>query len=74
MADRSHKRQKPTDINQLAKAIVDLATGNPIHEDPPVELKKRPLAIKRRVGLDGNKTYVEKTSAKKQPGISKKAT
>lgn len=33
------KKRRPTDINQLAKSIVDLATGNPIIADPPVDLK-----------------------------------
>jgi hypothetical protein len=61
MTDRLQKKgQGPTDINQLAKAIVDLATGNPILEDPPVELKKRPLIIRRQDEMHNGSTRSER--------------
>lgn len=71
MQNRSSvKNRRPPDINQLAKAIVDLATGNPTVEDPPVELKKRPLTRIGRGETKGNKARVRKRkeSAKKSVG------
>lgn len=68
MQNRSSiKNRKPTDINQLAKSIVDLVTGNPIAEDLPAELKKRQLTITRRdrVKRDIAGTEKQKDSAKK---------
>lgn len=55
----SAKNRRPTDINQLAKAIVDLATGNPTVEDPPVRLKKRPLTVGQRGESNGSKAHVQ---------------
>ena len=54
------KRRRPTDINQLAKAIVDSVTGDPIAEDPPVKLKKEPVTLGRRNGSKGGEIPVRK--------------
>jgi hypothetical protein len=71
MPDRSSKR--PRDPNQLAKLIVDMATG----EAPP-ETKvggKNPAAVAlgRQGGLRGGKARAEKLSAKRRTEIAKRA-
>jgi hypothetical protein len=70
----SIKRRKPADINQLAKSIVDLATGNPILEDLPVELKKRSLSVKQREDLKDNESRMKKLSSNRQTQTPKKST
>lgn len=63
------------DANELAKRIVDLVTGNPIHEDPPVKAEKNPAAVAlgRLGGLKGGKARAEKLSAKRRKEIAEKA-
>lgn len=53
MPDRSRKR--PRDPNQLAKLVVDIATGEV--EDPPEDAGKDPAAVAlgRKGGLKGGK-------------------
>lgn len=66
------KPTHPRDTNQLAKSIVDLATG----EDTSVsETGKNPAAVAlgRLGGLKGGKARAEKLSAKKRSEIAKKA-
>ena|SRR5438105_1052551 len=43
MPTRSSKR--PRDPNQLAKLVVDLATGQPADEADPVDSRKNPAAV-----------------------------
>lgn len=65
----------PRDINQRAKMIVDLATGNPIVEDAsPIAPEKNPAAVAlgRLGGLKGGKARAEKLSAKKRKEIAKR--
>lgn len=65
----------PKDVNQLAKSIVDLATGNPITEDVSPIAEKNPAAVAlgRLGGLKGGKARAEKLSPKKRAAIAKKA-
>ena len=70
MPERSRKR--PRDLNAMAKAIVDEATG----EVPPEpESTKDPAAVQlgRRGGLKGGPARAAKLSAKKRSEIAKKA-
>jgi hypothetical protein len=71
MPDRSRKR--PRDLNELARAIVDEATG----ETPaqPDDDGKDPAAVTlgRRGGLKGGPARAKKLSAKKRSEIAKKA-
>jgi hypothetical protein len=72
MPKRSSKR--PRDTNQLAKLIVDMATG----EAPPetkTEDGKNPAAVAlgRLGGLKGGKARAEKLSATKRKSIAKRA-
>lgn len=71
MPDRSSKR--PRDINQLAKLIADVATGQA--ELPKADKGKDPAAVSlgRRGGLKGGKARAEKLSAKKRTAIARKA-
>ena len=68
------KKKHPSDINQRAKSIVDIATGD--KEDKISSSKvKNPAAVAlgRLGGLKGGKARAEKLSAKKRSEIAKKA-
>ena len=69
------KRSSIKDVNQLARKITDLATGNPIVEKPAVDPDKNPAAVAlgRLGGLKGGKARAEKLSFKKRQAIAKKA-
>lgn len=74
MPDRSRKR--PRDPNQLAKFIVDMATGGSSEADAPPELEgKNPAAVAlgRMGGLKGGTARAKALSAKKRSAIAKKA-
>ncbi|MDQ3747892.1 MAG: hypothetical protein M3367_02585 [Acidobacteriota bacterium] len=76
MPNRSSKK-RPRDINQLAKYIVDLSTGNPITEDisPIAEREKNPAAVSlgRLGGLKGGKARAAKLTPAERSAIAKKA-
>ncbi len=67
------KAKRPTDINQRAKSIVDIATGE--IEDMKTTDGKNPAAVAlgRLGGLKGGKARAEKLSAKKRSEIAKQA-
>jgi hypothetical protein len=71
----SISKRRTRDVNQLAKSIVDLATGNPILEEPQPVKEKDPFAVElgRRGGLKGGKARALKLSAQKRKAIAKKA-
>ena len=61
--------KRPRDINQLAKMIVDLTTGNPIVEEPEsVKAKAGRLG-----GLKGGKARKDALSPERRSEIAKKA-
>ncbi len=63
--------KRPTDLNQLAKFITDLAS-----EKKPTETKEKnpaAVALGRLGGLKGGKMRAEKLSDKKKHEIAKKA-
>ncbi len=76
MPNRSSKK-RPRDINQLAKFIVDLSTGNPITEDisPIAEKEKNPAAVElgRLGGLKGGKARAASLTPAERSAIAKKA-
>lgn len=75
MRDRSRKR-RPRNPNQLAKFIVDLATGESPETETPIDLKdKNPAAVAlgRMGGLKGGKARAKALSAKRRSEIAKKA-
>jgi len=71
MPDRSRKR--PRDVNALAAAIVDEATGEekPKRQEP--EKNAAAVELGRRGGLKGGPARAAKLSPKKRSQIAKKA-
>ena len=67
------KPTRPRDTNQLAKSIVDQATGD--SSTPIDESGKNPAAVAlgRLGGLKGGKARAESLTAKKRKEIAKKA-
>lgn len=67
------KKKRPRDTNQLAKHIVDLATGQAEerHESPD----KDPAAVElgRKGGLKGGKARAKNLSSKRRSEIARKA-
>jgi len=76
MRDRSSNNKKPKqDINQIAKSIVDQATGeNPV-DKPTKDDGKNPAAVMlgRLGGLKGGKARAAKLSAEERSGIARRA-
>lgn len=83
MPNHSSKPKRPRDINQLAKLVVDLATGEiPPAPDQvreaapkPLEREKDPAAVSlgRRGGLKGGKARAAKLTAEQRSEIGRKA-
>jgi hypothetical protein len=68
----SEHRKRPRDPNQLAKAIVDIATGQvPDRPPTPEEEGKDPAAV--ALGRKGGAARAAGMSAKKRKEIAKKA-
>lgn len=67
------KIKRPTDINQRAKSIVDIATGevsDNIEQDP---IKAAAAALGRKGGLKGGKARAKALTPKRRSEIAKKA-
>lgn len=60
--------KRPRDPNQLAKSIIDIATG----DSPEPEPAGGDLDYARRGGLKGGKARAEKLSAEQRSAIAKK--
>ncbi len=67
------KPKRPRDTNQLAKSIVDIATGE--KSDKPADDGKNPAAVAlgRLGGLKGGKARKAALTAKQRSDIAKKA-
>ena len=67
------KSKRPRDTNQLAKLIVDIATGEA--ELPKTEDGKDPAAVAlgRKGGLKGGRARAESLTAKERTRIARKA-
>ena len=63
--------KRPRDPNQLAKLIVDIATGEAT--DDVSQKKRTPLARGRRGGLLGGPARARSLTAEKRTAIAKKA-
>lgn len=74
MPKRSSKQKRPRDVNQLAKQIVDEATGESKPE-ASAEPEKNPAAVAlgRLGGLKGGRARAGKLSARKRSAIAKAA-
>jgi hypothetical protein len=68
------KRSSTTsDVNEIARRIVDTATGNPITEEPMPEKNQAAVALGRLGGLKGGKARAEKLSPQKRKKIASDA-
>ena len=68
--------KRPRDPNQLAKRIIEIATGEtPDREPTPEEQGKDPAAVSlgRRGGLKGGKARAANMTAQRRAEIAKKA-
>jgi hypothetical protein len=67
--------KRPRDINQLAKLIVDLSTGNPIAEEPQPIKEKNPAAVElgKLGGKKGGKARAAKLTPERRKEIAEKA-
>ena len=63
----------PRDINQRAKFIGDLSTGNAPAEEPKPEKNPAAIALGKLGASKGGKARAERLSAKKRKEIAKKA-
>ena len=76
MTDKAPRKKRPRDANQLAKLIVDIATGEVEDREPtPEEQGKDPAAVSlgRRGGLKGGKARAASMTPKQRADIAKKA-
>ena len=71
MPDRSRKR--PTDPNELARQIVDEATGEAPPFDPDAGKDPAAVALGRKGGLEGGKARAEKMTAEQRAEAARKA-
>lgn len=67
------KPKRPRDPNQLAKLIVDIATGQVDDPDPDKGKDPAAVALGRKGGLKGGKARAKKLTAKQRSAIAKKA-
>ena len=76
MPDRSRK-PRPRDANQLAKLVIDIATGavEDQAEPKPEDAEKDPAAVSlgRRGGLKGGKARAAKLTPEERREIARKA-
>ena len=74
MPNRSSNPKRPRDVNQLAKSIVDQATGETPAVEPVEDGKNAAaVALGRLGGLKGGKARAEKLTAEERSDIAKKA-
>lgn len=68
------KKKRPTDINQRAKSIVDIATGETTDPlTPEDQIKAAAAALGRLGGLKGGKARAKSLTKKQRQEIAKKA-
>lgn len=71
MPERSRKR--PTDPNELAKQLVDEATGEAPPFDPDEGKNPAAVALGRRGGLKGGKARAAKMTPEERSAAARKA-
>jgi hypothetical protein len=69
MPERSRKR--PTDVNELARQIVDEATGNA--PEPDAGKDPAAVALGRKGGLKGGKARAERMTPEERSEAARKA-
>ncbi len=73
MPNRSSKPKRPRDTNQLAKRIVDLATGEAQEEQPEHGKDPAAVALGRKGGLKGGKARAAKMTPEERREAARKA-
>ena len=76
MTQETPRKKRPRDAAQLAKFVVDVATGEIEDREPtPEEQGKDPAAVSlgRRGGLKGGKKRAEEMTAERRTEIAKRA-
>jgi hypothetical protein len=71
MPDRSRKR--PRDVNELAKQLVDEATGEASAVDPADGKDPAAVALGRKGGLKGGKARAENMTPEQRSEAARKA-
>jgi hypothetical protein len=71
MPDRSRKR--PTDPNELARKIVDEATGEAEKTEPPAVKDAAAVALGRKGGLKGGRARADKMTPEERAESARKA-
>lgn len=71
MPDRSRKR--PRDPNQLAKLVVDLATGEAVEHDSMQSKDPAAVALGRKGGLKGGKARAAALTAEQRSQSAQRA-
>jgi hypothetical protein len=71
MPDRSSKR--PTDINELARQLVDEATGDAPKYDPDAGKDPAAVALGRKGGLKGGKARAAKMTPEERSAAARNA-
>lgn len=67
------KPKRPKDLNQRAKLIVDIATGDADDKDPNTDKNPNAIALGRLGGLKGGKARANKLSPQRRKEIALKA-
>jgi len=65
--------KRPTDLNQRAKSIIDIATGEAQDNDPDLLKNPAAVALGRLGGLKGGKARAEKLSSERRKEIAQNA-
>jgi hypothetical protein len=66
MPKRSSKPKRPRDANQLAKRIVDLATGQAEEKDPDEGKDPAAVSLGRKGGLKGGNARAKSLTAEER--------
>lgn len=73
MPNFSRKPKRPRDVNQLAKAIVDLSTGQAVEVDPDAGKDPAAVALGRKGGLKGGKARASTMTPEERSEAARKA-
>jgi hypothetical protein len=73
MPNRSSKPKRPRDPNQLAKLIVDMATGEAPPDSTVDGKDPAAVALGRKGGLKGGDARAKALSAKRRAAIARRA-
>jgi hypothetical protein len=71
MAEKHPKR--PRDVNQFAKFMVDIATGNADEPNPDAGKDPAAVSLGRRGGLKGGRARADKMTPEQRANIARKA-